>query len=274
MTTSLTRSPHLVLAALIVTGLTVGCVTKPTGLPMNLADRDTRMEKGYIYYLDGAGGGTARTNWADGVKQGLLEGGYQGAGEMFSWETGRGLIADQDAPVAWKRQRAGALAAEITARSRAYPGVPISLLGFSAGTAEAIFALEKLPKDVAVETVVLLGTSLSQDYNLTKALRRVRGKLFVFTSTHDEMLGVLMPLSGTADRKFADPGAGLHGFVLPRGAGPGTRKLYAEKIVTIPWRKSWKRDLNTGRHFDNVKAPFIRDHVAPLFLGEAGPDTK
>jgi hypothetical protein len=143
----------------------------------------------------------------------------------------------------------------------------VGLLGFSAGTAQAIFALEMLPETEQVDHVVLLGTSISRDYDMTEALKRVKNKLYIFTSTHDRMLGTLMPLSGTADRKFDDPGAGIKGFVLPAGASAATRKLYAEKIVTIPYSEDSRKDKDKGHHFDNVKKEFIRDQVAPLLIG-------
>ncbi len=222
------------------------------------------MQNGYLYYVDGAGGGTARNNWAGGVRQGLIEAGYTGAGELFTWETGDGLFLDQVASLEYKRKKAKVLAAEITKRQRAFSAAPINLLGFSAGTAEAVFALEDLPPGVRVRNVVLLGCSLSENYDLTKALQHVDGKLYVFTSHRDRMVGDLMPLSGTTDRKFHDPGAGINGFVLPANASARTRALYAEKIVKVKWRKREERDGNYGRHFDNVKMAFIRDYVAPL----------
>lgn len=246
--------------------LSSGCATTPSGMPKPLPDRQARMRHGYLYYLDGAGGGTAQSNWAAGVRQGLLAAGYPGAGEMFSWETGKGLMADQDASVKYKRAKAAKLAKEIPKQLAAYPAAPIDLLGFSAGTAEAIFALEALPTDVYVNNVVLLGTSISENYDLTKALGHVRGKVYLYTSTHDRMLSVLMPFSGTADRKFDDPGAGIRGFVLPKHADATTRQLYKEKIVTIDWAKTLEKDGDYGRHFDNIKMPFIRDHVAPLLM--------
>ena len=229
------------------------------------------MQYGYLYYLDGAGGGTAEKNWAGGVKEGFLAAGFPGAGEMMTWETGQGLMADQKASVAYKRAKAGELAAKMQQHAQDYPGTPINLLGFSAGTAVAIFALEELPTEVQVDHVVLLGTSISADYDLTKALRGVKGKVVMYTSTHDRMLGVLMPFSGTADRIYHDPGAGIKGFALPRGATAATRDLYASKILTIPWTKSLKEDGDRGNHFDNVKKAFIQHHVAPLFMGESVP---
>jgi len=99
----------------------------------------------------------------------------------------------------------------------------------------------------------------------------VKGHSYLYTSTHDRMLGFLMPFSGTADRKFHDPGAGITGFVLPAGASAATRKLYSEKLVTIPWTAKLEKDGDYGRHFDNVKMEFVRDHVAPLFMGKRVP---
>ena len=201
----------------------------------------------------------------------MLAAGYRGAGEMFSWETGEGLVADQDASVTYKRTKAKAMAVEIQKQVTAFPEAPVNILGFSAGTAEAIFALEYLPENVQVEHVVLLGTSISEDYDLTKALHHVRGHVYLYTSTKDRMLGFLMPFSGTADRKFHDPGAGIRGFTIPKGATAETRKLYAEKIVTIRWTKELEADGDDGRHFDNIKMEFIRDHVAPLLMGKRVP---
>jgi len=255
--------------ALVV--LAAGCA-KPTGLPTPLGDRLAREQHGYIYYLDGAGGGTAKNNWASGVKEGLIAAGYNGAGEMYSWETGKGLMADQDASVKYKRAEAKGLATKIVEREKAYPGVPVNVLSFSAGAASAVFALEALPESVQVTRIVMLGCSIGEDYDLTKALKHVKGKMYLYTSTHDEMVGFLMKFSGTADRKFHDPGAGIKGFVLPKGASAETRKLYAEKIVVIPWKKKELQDGDKGHHFDNVKMPFIRDYVAPILMGKGVPD--
>ena len=140
--------------AILALGLFVfaaGCATTPTGLPKPLPNREAREKISYMYYLDGAGGGTAKKNWAEGVKAGFLAAGYRGAGEMFSWETGKGLMADQDASVAYKRKKAKALALEIEKQVTAFPNAPVDILGFSAGTAEAIFALEYLPENVKVQ---------------------------------------------------------------------------------------------------------------------------
>ncbi len=248
-----------------------GCASTPTGLPQPLPDREARMQHGYIYYLDGAGGGTAKKNWASGVREGLLAAGYTGAGEMFSWEEGKGILADQDASDVYKRKKAKTMADELQRQAQAFPNAPIDILGFSAGCAEAVFALEQVPATTQVENVVLLGASISRDYDLTKALKRVKGHMYLYTSTNDRMLGFLMPFTGTADRKFNDPGAGITGFILPLGATAETRKLYKEKIVSIAWTAKLEKDGDYGHHFDNIKMEFIRDHVAPLLMGRSVP---
>ena len=247
-----------------------GCATKSVWHPdESEAARQARLTRGCIFYFDGAGGGTARENYAGGVMRGLRDAGYPGEAQMMAWETGRGLFADEVASVSYKRAKAVRDAKQIRAYRRDHPAAPASLLGFSAGTAESVFALERLGETVNVDRVVFLGAAISRDYDLTEALKRVRDKLYVITSTHDRMLGIAMPFSGTADRKFHDPGAGLRGFVLPRGASAATRKLYAEKIVTIPYEKEFRKDKDKGLHFDNVKEGFIRDFVAPLLMGSA-----
>ena len=260
------------LAIVTIVVMSSACASKkPTGLLKPLPDRAERETHGYLYYLDGAGGGTAKKNWVGGVREGFVEAGYPGAGEMFSWETGKGMMADQKASVKFKREKAQELAVRIKKRAKDNPGVPIDLLGFSAGTAEVVYAMEVLPENVRIDTVVLLGASITHDYDLTKMLKRLKGKMYVYTSTHDRMVGFFMKFSGSADRKYHDEGADIHGFVLPKGANAETRKLYADKIVTIKWNKKFEKDGNKGHHFDNIKMEFIRDQVAPLFMGKSVP---
>lgn len=249
----------------------VGCSSIPVLDLKYHADRKERLTHDCVFYFDGAGGGTRKSNYAIGVVEGMVAAGYRGAGDIVSWETGKGLVKDQDASVEYKRSKAKVGVASIQTYQKKHPGAPVGLLGFSAGTAEAIFALEALPETAPVDHVVLLGTSISRNYDMTEALKRVKNKLYIITSIRDRMVGKLMKLSGTADRKFFDPGAGIKGFVLPAGASAATRKLYADKIVTIPYSDDFSKDGDEGRHFDNVKKEFIRDQVAPLLMGKPAP---
>ena len=84
------------------------------GCESTAPDREIRMPRGYIYYCDGAGGG-GLMNWAGGLRQGLRQGGYPGAGEIFAWNTGFGVVADQDASVDYKRAKAREMARKAAA---------------------------------------------------------------------------------------------------------------------------------------------------------------
>ncbi|MEW6250859.1 MAG: hypothetical protein AB1716_09445 [Planctomycetota bacterium] len=229
-------------------------------------DRAIRIQRGYVYYLDGAGGGGALRNFSGGVRQGLKDAGYPGAGEMFNWETGLGLVADQEANLEYKRRKAAELARRIAEFRRDHPDTPIVLIGFSAGTVITVFALEALPADVSVETVVLLSGSLSADYDLTAALRRIEQRMYITTSHRDGMLLYMMPLTGTADRKSTAHGAiGVDGVRVPPGASPDVQRQYA-KVLTLPWNEEFARLGDHGRHFDKVSPRFIQAIVAPLVM--------
>ncbi len=227
-------------------------------------DREARAQRGYVFYLDGAGGGGI-TNWSAGVRNGLRDGGYAGAGEMFPWETGLGLLADQTATNDFKRGKARKLADEIVAYRNQHPGAPVHLIGLSAGTVISVFALESLPPGVQVNNVILLSGSLSADYDLTAALQHVRGKMYVSTSARDVVLGALLPVVGTADRG-ADTNAtiGVEGPQLPVSASAQSRQLYASKLEIIPWKSEFARYGNSGGHTDSVAAPFVARYIAPL----------
>jgi hypothetical protein len=225
---------------------------------------------GDVYYLDGAGGGGLISNWGRGVKSGLQMAGFNGEFVEPHWETGMGVFADQVASDAYKRQKAGECAAMIRKARAAYPDAPITLMGLSAGTAVAVFTLEALPAGCQVDNVVLLGASIGNDYNLTKALEHVDGRMYVFTSENDAVLNFAVPMAGTADRESGTvPSAGLDGFVLPPGASSRTCRLYS-KITNIAWRQSFEKDGDWGGHTDTTHPKFVRDYIAPLVL-QQGP---
>ena len=229
-------------------------------------DRAERMTRGYVYYLDGAGGGGVFSNWSGGLKQGMLDAGYNGAGEIFPWNTGLGVVADQDASVEYKRGKAAECAQRIQQYTKEHPGAPVTLIGLSAGTAVTVFVLEALPTTCPVQNVILCGASIGADYDLTRALQRVRNRLYVFTSENDAVLAFLVPMSGTADRQSGDvPAAGLRGFQIPRGGSAETRAQYA-KVAYIHWKPEFEKYGDFGGHTDALKAPFVQHYMAPLVM--------
>ncbi len=234
-----------------------GCATIPADIP-------ARCERGYVYYLDGAGGGSPLSNWSSGVRDGLRNAAYPGWGEMFSWQTGWGVAPDQVASNEYKRGKAAELARKIVAFQRDHPNTPITLVGHSAGTVVAVYTLEALPESPIVENVVLLSGSLSANYDLTTALARVRQNMYIFTSDHDVILAVLLPILGPADRG-ADTNrvVGTFGAIMPHNPSPETERQYA-KLIEVRWNSSFRSFGNRGDHMDALSEAFVRAFVAPL----------
>jgi pimeloyl-ACP methyl ester carboxylesterase len=243
--------------ALSATMILSGCATIP-------ADVQARCQRGYVYYLDGAGGGSPLINWSSGIRDGLRNAGYPGWGEMFPWETGLGVAPDQVASNEYKRAKAIELAHEIMRFHQDHPNTPITLIGLSAGTVVAVFTLEALPDRPIVENVVLLSGSLSADYDLTSALARVRQDMYIFTSDRDVILSVLLPITGPADRG-ADTNnvVGVTGAIMPANPSSETESQYA-KVIEVSWNPSFRSFGDTGNHLDTVSEPFVRAFVAPL----------
>jgi pimeloyl-ACP methyl ester carboxylesterase len=245
---------------------TAAVLASSAGCSQMDTSRAERMPRGYIYYCDGAGGGGLISNWAGGLRSGLVDAGYAGAGEIFRWNTGLGVVADQTASVEYKKDKAAQLAREIIDYQGQYAGAPVHLMGLSAGTAVVAYTLEALPAANSVDNVVMLSGSLSSRHDLTSALRRVKGKMYIFTSQRDEVLLSLVPYAGTADREDASGGTiGLNGARLPAGATSETRNLY-RKIVVIPWNQQFERYGDYGGHTDVVAAPFVQQFIAPLVM--------
>jgi pimeloyl-ACP methyl ester carboxylesterase len=249
---------------LLVLGLTELCLTGCASAP------PAHSGPGIVYYCDGAGGGSGVRNWGRGVQQGFKQAGYAGEYVEFKWETGLGMIADEEEADKAKRAQGAKLAQQIQAYRTKFPGRTVDLVGLSAGTLIVAYALEALPAAGQVDTVVMLSSSIGADYNLSKALRHVQGDMYVTTSPHDAMLGDLAPLFGTADRQYVGRHiAGLTGFELPPGADYATRRVYA-KIVNIAWEPELDKYGDYGGHTDTAKPAFVQHVVVPL-LTQEGP---
>lgn len=257
---------HGLLAALALAALAgAGCATRYEHRPGN-------EQHGQVFYLDGSGGGHAFSLWARGVQEGLTAGGFAGEVQMFPWNTGLGATADEISTVDYKRREARKLAEEIRRYQDEHPGRPVTLIGYSAGTAIAVFALEELPRSRQVDNVILLGSALSRSYDLAEALRRVKNRFVVYTSPRDEVLIVFVGITGTADREFCGPcAAGLRGFD-PAGApdDPETTALY-RKVENVEWRPEFARSGNIGNHAGWVLPRFVEEHVAPILRSSTPP---
>lgn len=212
----------------------VGCASGPS------AERF-----GKIYYLDGAG------NWGFGtydVPEGLKEAGYTGDVEVYLWTTSLLPIVDQ-LNIVGAKLRAAALTRRIERYARRYPGRPINMIALSAGTGVTIWAIERLHKGVKVNNVILLGSSLSHDYDVTKALKHMTGKIRAYYSPHDRVLAAV-PIIGTIDGRRGVKAIGQVGLTPP--------PKMADRVVNIAWNRKYARYGWTGSHTDCTRKDFVK----------------
>lgn len=227
--------PACLAAALTTLSLLSGCVSGFTEKARN----------GITFYCPGAG----NVDFGDvGIREGLEAAGYTGQVATVTWTVSVNPAIDQAVRVN-ARLGAASLADAICQYKRKFPDKPVNLIGLSAGTGVAIWALENVPPDVKVDNVILLGSSLSSTYDVSEALKRVKGKIYNYYSSSDAVLAIPMKVFGTIDGAFGEDGAGAVGLRSPRGR---------DRIVNIPWRSEFSRYGYNGGHTDSTSSPFVR----------------
>jgi pimeloyl-ACP methyl ester carboxylesterase len=197
---------------------------------------------------------------------GLHDGGYAGTIEIFDWpgdDPGmRALVSRQR-----NERQADVLAARIRELLADDPTLELRIVAHSGGAGIATWALERLPDGVQIESLVLIAPALSQRYDLSAALRHVRGKAYAFTSENDVLvLGAGTMLFGTIDG-VKEQAAGMRGFTPPDGADEAA---YA-KLVQLPYTPDWMAYDNIGDHIgpmtptfaEHVVSAILRDHPIP-----------
>ena len=218
---------------------------------------------GKVYYIDGAGNlGFGQ----DTVPEGLRAAGFQGDVENFIWTTFTGPLGDQLIRIN-PRLRADGLKTEIMRYRRRYPDAPVNIIGLSAGTGVAAFAVESLPKAVMVDNIVMLGSSLASNYDMTACLEHVKGRVYFLYSSRDAVLTGFIPVTGTIDGQYLVEPAGSIGMRMPPGRLKQTAELYREKIVNVPWQPSFERYGYAGGHTDGTSLRFVKYYIAPKLLG-------
>ncbi len=254
---------HVLRASVLLIPLLSGCI---------LGNRPQFVRGGsdlreVTFFLDGAGNlGFGKET----VPLGLEDGGYQGQIEHYIWTTYLGPVMDQ-VSYSHNRREGRQLADRIRRHLNKYPGSKVNIIALSAGTGVAAFALESLPPQFQVDNVIMLSSSLSAEYNLGRALRRVRGGMYFFWSTGDPILRGMVPLMGTVDRENTSEVAGVIGARLPSGASRETRDLYVAHVHNIRWYTDEIGGPIKLRHAGTTDRTFIRDMVAPIIVG--GPAT-
>lgn len=232
-----------ILAASLVALAGLGCSGNNSST--NRADK-----YGRTYYIDGAG------NWGFGVatvSKGLRRAGYQGNIINWRWSATLNPALDQTVGRPAAMLRGKALGKEITGYLRRYPRRPVNIIALSAGTGVAMWAAESLDPPAKLNNLVLLGSSLSSTYDITKALANMTGKVYVYYARSDLILQGPVRALGTIDGKLGVEPTGLVGLHPPQGK---------ERVVNIPWSSRYERYGWTGTHTDATSTPFVRHVLA------------
>ena len=201
--------------------------------------------------------------------QGLRDGGYAGTIDIYDWPG-----ADPGLGALFARQRNEGQADKVAAIIRQIyekdPAAKVRIVCHSGGAGIAAWALERLPDDVKIETLVMIAPALSQRYDLSKALAHVRGKAHALTSVNDVLvLGAGTRMFGTIDG-VKEEASGLRGFTMPEGADA---KQY-EKLVQVPYDEAWMDLGNIGDHIGPMGRRFAAEMISPLLQGRDMPPTK
>ena len=194
--------------------------------------------------------------------QGLRAGNVPADIQIYDWTCNDPGIPALRA-YARNQEQAQKIADRLIQEFHADPSRKFYLTSHSGGAGVAIWTLEKLPPDVKVETVLLLAPALSSQYDLSKGLRHVRGKIYVFYSSMDTLvLSIGTRTFGTIDGLYTDA-AGVSGFVKPAS---GDAAQYA-KLVQKAYDPLWVRYGNIGDHLGPTATPFAKAVLAPLLDG-------
>jgi pimeloyl-ACP methyl ester carboxylesterase len=197
----------------------------------------------------------------DSLIAGLRDGGIDAEIQIYDW-TGpdRGLVSLGS--TTRHASESAKVAEMITSIARADPRRKIILTGHSGGAAIVVWALEKLPNDVHIDTLLMMQPALSPSYDLNKALSRVRGHAYSLYSVHDPVLGPGTRLLGTMDRVRTEA-AGAVGFTDPPNAADHAQY---QKLTQFEYQDSWMRYGDIGDHIGPMRRSFAKNMLAPLLL--------
>ncbi len=261
----------------VFAGLLVGCaadaaqpalsIPRPGSRPASqpAATANPVLSRPLLLHLPGIGG---LRSIDQSLVRGFVQGGFSGDVQIYDWTDGDGGI---DALHNYNRNRREAqlIADRLVARHRADPHGKIFLTCHSGGAGLAVWALEDLPPDVGVDVLLFMSPALSPTYDLSRALRHVKGRAYVFTSLSDNLvLGYGTRLFGTIDGIKTDA-AGRVGFVQPATANAEQYR----KLIELPYQSTWTHYHNLGDHVGGMTRAFGMSVLTPLLLSGVLPIT-
>ncbi len=212
---------------------------------------------GRTYYIDGAG------NWGYGVAEvydGLRKCGYKGKIINYTWSPTLNPALDQTIGRPIAKLRGEDLGKQITEYEAEYPKTQVNIICLSAGTGVGVWACENVHSPAKVHNLVMLGSSISSDYDMRRALANINGHVYVYFSPGDMVCQGPVRTLGTIDGKLGVEPTGLVGL-HPRG-------VQTDKIVNIGWSPKYERYGWTGAHTDATSEPFVRAYLSKHVISD------
>lgn len=211
---------------------------------------------GRTYYIDGAG------NWGFGVRsvrRGLERAGYRGNVVNHRWSLTLNPALDHTLGRPAARLSGASLGREITHYLERHPDAEVNIIALSAGTGVAVWACEHVEPPAKVNNLVLLGSSLASDYDVSAALANISGRIFVYHSRNDLILRGPVRTLGTIDGRLGVQPVGLVGLRAPGQTG--------DRVKNTAWSPHYQRWGWSGTHTDATTEPFVRHvlatHIVP-----------
>jgi len=228
-----------------------------------------RFDRGLVIILPGIEGNSPLNQ---DIRRGLEVAGIDSAISIYQW--GRPipiagpLINQMD--ILGNRLEARRIAQVVESYQDTYPGRSVYIIGHSGGGGMAVFAAEALHEDHKIDGLVLLSTSISSGYDLSKAMEKCNKGIVNFFSPSDFGLLVIgTTLAGNVDG-VRGPAAGAYGFDMP------DFKRQPQKINT--YRKLYQYGLDPqqaggliGAHASTTRWSFVSRNVVPWITTKRWP---
>jgi len=202
------RTGLSVLKAVVVICLSVGSIGCASDAEFTT---EQRKANGLVVILPGIEGRVS--GHSEDIRKGLASAGIDRALLIYSWGRpipGVGMVLNQ-MDFLGNRLAGIRIARMIAQYQDSHPGKPVHIVGHSGGGGVAVFAAEAMPEGRQIDALLLLSASISEGYDLTKALGHCRNGIVNFYNPEDSLLGVGTIATSTVDG-VKSASAGLNGF--------------------------------------------------------------
>jgi hypothetical protein len=221
----------------------------------------SQLDTGMIWVFHGVEANLPRTEQ---VVAAYRKAGVTSAVYIFDWKRPIGglfNLMDYEG----NKKKAQEVAENIAYYRERHPHQPIDLVGYSGGGGMVIMVVEALPENIRIRNILLVQSAISPDYDLTKVLNRIDGKLINYYCPLDWFfLGLGTSLFGTMDRVNVDA-VGKVGFNIEEAVpDPSQRELVTQR--------SWTEDMrpfgHPGDHIGIYAPVWNENYIAPHLLPE------